>query len=80
IGLQPVLWESGKQPSDDGLWTFYGYTPNFTRVQTKSERDLAGQIIATDLEGSSEDLSCVLGSINEQLIVNLRTPIAIKAL
>ncbi len=80
IGLQPVLWESGKQPSDDGLWTFYGYTPNFTRVQTKSERDLAGRIIATDLNGSSEDLSCVLGSINEQLIVNLRTPIAIKAL
>ena len=80
IGVQPVLWESGKQPSDDGLWTFYGYTPNFTRVQTKSERDLAGQIIATDLNGSSEDLSCVLGSINEQLIVNLRTPIAIKAL
>ena len=79
-GIQPVLWESAKQQLDDGLWVYNGYTPNFTRVQTKSDKDLSGQVIDTKIEWLADDLSCVIGSINEQLIANLRTPIVIKAL
>lgn len=79
-GSQPVLWESAKQQLDDGVWLFNGYTPNFTRVQTKSSKELSGKVIETEINSLADDLSCVIGSINEQLIANLRTPIAIKTL
>ena len=79
-GTHNVLWESTKQQLDDGGWVFHGYSPNFTRVTTVSERDLSGQLIATQLSTPLDDLSAVNGHIEQQIITNLSAPIAIKTL
>lgn len=80
IGTHSVLWESAKQPLDDGGFVYHGYSPNFTRVSTVSDKDLSGRVITTELLEPLEDLSAVRGSIAQQLITNLSAPIAIKTL
>jgi len=47
-----VLWERGrKTESSNGssIWRYMGYTPNYQRVVTFSNHDLANQILSTDL-------------------------------
>lgn len=47
-----VLWERGRQSeAEDGstLWRHMGYTPNYQRVVTFSDHDLANQILPTQL-------------------------------
>ena len=77
---QSVLWESKKQDTEQGLWLFSGYTPNFTRVHTQSDRDLSGTLLKTQLKAVNHELSAINGHIEQQLIANLRPPIEIKRL
>jgi len=49
-----VLWERGREEtSEDGksLWKHQGYTPNYQRVVTLSETNLANSILPTQLTG-----------------------------
>lgn len=49
-----VLWERGREVvTDDGrtLWRHQGYTPNYQRVMTSSNTDLANQILPVKLTG-----------------------------
>lgn len=48
-----ILWERGRETQLQGqsIWTHQGYTPNYLRVKTVSNTNLANQIIATRLTG-----------------------------
>jgi len=58
-----VLWESGEQLAN-GHYKHWGYTPNYLKVSTISDRDLANQILPTRLVGI-EDLT-LLGEVVEK--------------
>jgi threonylcarbamoyladenosine tRNA methylthiotransferase MtaB len=76
----PVLWESGKEALGNGLWRFQGYTPNFSKISTDTRQDLSGELLTTDVHSISRDGKQLVGSISEQLLTNLRPPIALKTL
>jgi len=76
----PVLWESGAKPLENGLYQYHGYTPSYHRVQCSSDKNLAGQIIDTQLESVINDNHCLFGSINNEFLHNLSAPIVIKQL
>lgn len=77
---QPILWESGKKQLSDERWLFQGYTPNYTKVQAVSERDLSGHLLSADLLMVNEQGDHLITEVNAQQISKLRTPIALKQL
>jgi len=43
---QPILWERGEQ-LENGQFQHWGYTPNYMKVRTRSDTDLANLILPT---------------------------------
>ncbi len=52
-----VLWERGREQTDENgvqFWRYNGYTPNYLRVTTDSQHELANQILPTQLIGVTD--------------------------
>lgn len=58
-----VLWERG-EPLPDGKLRHWGYTPNYMKVTTVSDQDLANQVLPTRLIGVENGL--VIGEVDQK--------------
>jgi len=60
----PVLWETGEEVAD-GLYRFRGFTPNYLRVEVKSESglDLCRHIAHAELMSVDEEGSHLIGRL-----------------
>ena len=59
----PVLWESKKRVEGTGTARYYGYTPNFMRVQIDSNALLTNEIRMTRLKTVSSDSQNLVGEL-----------------
>jgi len=61
----PVLWERGEQQGD-GRFKHSGYTPNYLKVSTTSDTDLANLVLPTQLSDITN--GHFIGSVVENLV------------
>lgn len=67
-----VLWESSSQELDNGLRRYYGYTPNYHKVQLDlaNDYDIERSILATKIVGLT-DSNLLVGELGQEVIKSL---------